>query len=251
MMHAYKSLAGTAQAYRPDPKDRIGRFMPLVRRLAWHVHGARRGDLEVEDLIQTGLVALTECIARHQNESEDGLAAYVKLRVKGAMIDLLRRNATVTRGAMERRREIRDKEMALQVRFGRPPTALELAEGLGISEDELAAINVAATPLRFDPLEECYSDSDSAFADDRPTAFERLCNGETRERLSEAIGRLSERNQLVIQLYFLEELNLAEIARILGVSVPRVHQIKAQALAELKKYLAKLDIDFVLAEGAV
>ena len=58
-------------------------------------------------------------------------------------------------------------------------------------------------------------------------------------------------NQLVIQLYFLEELNLAEIARILDVSVPRVHQIKAQALAELKKYLARLDIDFALAEGAV
>jgi RNA polymerase sigma factor for flagellar operon FliA len=224
--------------------------MPLVRRMAWHMHGAGQADLDIEDLVQTGLVALTECIARHEHDSEDGFAAYAKMRVKGAMIDLLRRNATITRGAMARRREINATEKALLTRFGRPPTSAELAETLGISEDELEAARLAATPLRFEPLEDCYSDSDSAFVDETPNGLELLCDVEARVHLANAIHALSERNQLVIQLYFLEELNLSEIAQILGVSVPRVHQLKATALNELKKLLVELELDFALAGSA-
>jgi RNA polymerase sigma factor for flagellar operon FliA len=210
------------------------------------MHGAGQADLEIEDLVQTGLVALTECISRHEHDSEDGFAAYAKVRVKGAMIDLLRRNATITRGAMARRREINDTEKTLLNRFGRPPTSAELAATLGISEDELDAARLAATPLRFEPLEECYSDSDSAFVDETPNGLELLCDVEARAHLANAIHALGERSQLVVQLYFLEEFNLAEIAQILGVSVPRVHQLKANALSELKKRLDEIELDFDL-----
>jgi len=239
MMHQYKSIAAAADIYRQDPMDRIRRFMPMVRRLAWHVHNGGHAELEIEDLVQTGLVALTECARRHQNESDDGFAAYAKMRVRGAMIDLLRRTATISRGAMERRREIRDHESALQAALGRPPLPAELAAAMGISEAELAAAQVAATPLRFEALDESYSDSDLAFADDTPDGFEQLADMETRERLTQAIAGLGERHQLVVQLYFVEELNLAEIAQILDVSVPRVHQIKAQALAGLRAALGE------------
>jgi RNA polymerase sigma factor for flagellar operon FliA len=249
MIHAQKPSRAAASAYRPDPMDRISRFMPLVRRLAWHMHGAGQADLEIEDLVQTGLVALTECVARHEHDSEDGFAAYAKVRVKGAMIDLLRRNATITRGAMARRREINETEKTLLNRFGRPPTSTELAATLGISEDELDAARLAATPLRFEPLEECYSDSDSAFVDEAPDGLQMLCDVEARVHLANAIHGLSERSQLVVQLYFLDELNLSEIAQILGVSVPRVHQLKAHALAELKKILDEVELDFALAGG--
>jgi RNA polymerase sigma factor for flagellar operon FliA len=237
MKHDHAAIAAATKAYREDPMDRIRKFMPLLRRLAWNMHGAGSSEIEVEDLVQTGLVALTECISRHQNESDDGFAAYVKVRVKGAMIDLLRRNATISRGAMERRREMRANERALQLEFGRQPTHPELAARMGISEGELAATRVAATPLRFDKLEECYSDSDPAFADDEPDSFDRLCDAEASTYLSEAIHTLGSRHQLVIQLYFVEELNLSEIANILDVSIPRAHQIKAQALAELRATL--------------
>jgi RNA polymerase sigma factor for flagellar operon FliA len=249
MSPAQTSARAAASAYRPDPMDRISRFMPLVRRLAWHMHGAGQADLDIEDLVQTGLVALTECVARHEHDSEDGFAAYAKMRVKGAMIDLLRRNATITRGAMARRREINATEKRLLTCFGRPPTSTELAEALGVSEDELEAARLAATPLRFEPLEECYSDSDSAFVDETPNGLDMLCDVEARVHLADAIHALGERSQLVVQLYFLEELNLSEIAQILGVSVPRVHQLKANALSELKKLLGEVEIDFVLAGG--
>ena len=246
MIQDHATIAAATKAYREDPMDRIRKFMPLVRRLAWHMHGSGSMEIEVEDLIQTGLVALTECTARHHNEGDDGFAAYVKLRVKGAMIDVLRRNATITRSAMERRREMRSKESSLQLQLGRRPTATELAAAMGISEGELAAARVAATPLRFDTLEQCYSDSDPAFADDAPDGFDRLCNLEASGHLAEAIQALGRRHQLVIQLYFVEELNLSEIARVLDVSIPRVHQIKAQALAELRDSLKRNGIDMAL-----
>jgi RNA polymerase sigma factor FliA len=233
MMQQYQSIAAV-NGYRGDPMDRIRRFMPLVRRVAWHVHGSGHPDLEVEDLIQTGLVALTECARRHQNESDDGFAAYAKMRVRGAMIDLLRRSATISRGAMQSRREMRDREAALHAELGRPPSGAELAAAMNMTEAELDALRVAATPLRFEALDDTYSDLDMAFADDTPDSLQLLSEGEMRSQLADAITSLPERQQMIIQLYFVEELNLAEIAEVLSVSVPRVHQIKAQALSTLR-----------------
>ena len=87
-------------------------------------------------------------------------------------------------------------------------------------------------------MDEAYSDSDMAFADRGPDSLELLAGEELREQLTEAITGLSERLQLVIQLYFVEELNLSEIAETLQVSVPRVHQLKAQALDKLRAALS-------------
>jgi RNA polymerase sigma factor for flagellar operon FliA len=95
---------------------------------------------------------------------------------------------------------------------------------------------VAAVQLN--SIEECYSESDASFAANEPDAEEMLLQSEDRELLMDAIGSLSERHQLVIQLYFVEELNLAEIAAVLGVSVPRVHQLKASALEKVRGALA-------------
>jgi hypothetical protein len=79
--------AAVAGAYGGDIGDRIRRFLPMVRRIAWHVHGTGRPGIEIEDLIQSGLVALTECAQRHAGPGEDGFAAYAKMRVRGAMVD--------------------------------------------------------------------------------------------------------------------------------------------------------------------
>lgn len=96
----------------------------------------------------------------------------------------------------------------------------------------------SALSLSFESLDETYSDNDSAFADQGPDAFAMLADAELREALLVAISDLPERLQLVVQLYFVEELNLSEIAETLQVSVPRVHQLKAQALDRLRSGLA-------------
>jgi RNA polymerase sigma factor for flagellar operon FliA len=234
------SGAKVAGAYAGDTADRIRRFLPMVRRIAWHVHGSGRPGIEIEDLIQSGLVALTECSQRHAGPGEDGFAAYAKMRVRGAMVDLIRRTLPLSRGAAERRKQLRVKEDQLRVALGREPTPSELAAAMGLEEGELAVLRSSSEPLRFESIEEVYSDSDMAFADARPDSLALLADEETRGSVISAIASLPERLQMVIQLYFVEELNLSEIARVLSVSIPRVHQLKAQALNHLRKELEGL-----------
>lgn len=223
-----------ADAYRADAADRIRRFVPMVRRLAWHVNGGGRAGIELEDLIQAGMVALTEAAQRHSGPTEDGFAAYAKLRVRGAMVDLIRRHVPLSRGSGERRRQLAAQRSSLRASLGREPRRDELAEALGIGEAELMALEEASEPIRLEALDETYADTDMAFADERPDSFTLLADDELRQTVAAAIAELPERLQLVVQLYFVEELNLAEIAATLQVSVPRVHQLKAQALEKLR-----------------
>ncbi|MEZ5743532.1 MAG: sigma-70 family RNA polymerase sigma factor [Sphingomonadaceae bacterium] len=240
MKHAHSQFASAnaaRAAYAGDVSDRVRRFMPLVRKLAWHVHGAGRAGIEVEDLMQAGLVALTEAAQRHDGPTEDGFAAYAKLRVRGAMIDLVRRNAPLSRGALERRKRVEARAQALRGMLGRDPSEAELAEDMGLSADELAELRATSEPLRFEAIDEVYSDHDPAFADDGDNGFDALGEAELHGQLTEAIAALPERLRLITQLYFVEELNLSEIAEVLSVSVPRVHQLKAQALEKLRAHM--------------
>ena len=236
MKHDQQSFA-VATAYAGDVADRVQRFLPMVRRLAWHVNGSGRPGIEVEDLMQAGLVALTECAQRHEGPNEDGFAAYAKLRVRGAMVDLVRRHAPISRGANDRRKRLEAKSRELEGVLGRPPEPEELAAALEITLAELAELRDASQPLRFEAIDAAYSDHDMAYADQEPDGHALLEAAETREALIAAIADLPDRLQLVVQLYFVEELNLSEIAEVLAVSVPRVHQLKAQALTRLREAL--------------
>ncbi|MDE2563880.1 MAG: sigma-70 family RNA polymerase sigma factor [Sphingomonadales bacterium] len=247
MKHDHRSFASASPpgprsvsgAYRGEVADRVRRFLPMVRRLAWHVHGSGRAGLEIEDLIQAGLVALTEAAQKHDAPTEDGFAAYAKLRVRGAMVDLLRRASPLSRPAAERRRALREAEGRLEGELGRPPEPPELAAAMGLTEHELAAMRAASEPVRLESMDDAYTDQDMAFADTRPDSFALLADAETRLAVASAIAALPERLQLVISLYFVEELNLAEIAEVFEVSVPRVHQLKAQALDKLRALLGE------------
>lgn len=236
MNHDHRSFAA-ARAYQGGTADRIRRFLPMVRRLAWHVHGSGRAGIEVEDLVQAGLVALTECAQKHNAPTEDGFAAYAKLRVRGAMVDLVRRSTPLSRAASDRRKLVAGAAQALTTTLGRAPSEDELAEAMGMTTAALGELRASSEPMRFEPIDDTYSDSDMAFADDRPDSFEILADEQSRGAVVAAIAGLPERLQMVIQLYFVEELNLAEIAEVLSVSVPRVHQLKAQALDKLRAAL--------------
>ena len=221
-------------AYAGDSATRISRFMPMVKRLAWHVHGGGCAGLEVEDLFQTGVVALTEAAQRHAGPGEDGFAAYAKLRVRGAMIDLIRRTVPASRHVVERRKLLQRHTLALRGQLGREPSAAELSEAMRLSLAELGQLQSDCIEVRFEPLDDVYSESDAMFLDDGSDIFGSLAAMQLRETLIEAIAALPDRLKLIVQLYFLEELNLAEIAQVLDVSVPRVHQLKAQALAAMR-----------------
>lgn len=226
------------KAYRGDVGERVNRFLPMVRKLAWHLSGSGGPTVEVDDLVQAGLVALTECAQKHDGPSEDGFAAYAKLRVRGAMVDLLRSSSPDPRGARAKRKRLEQEHSRLMTELGREPSAAELAGALGMSVEDLHRLRSGLAETRLSSIDECYSESDSAFAADEPDAEAVMLQQEDRSLLIGAIDSLPERHKLVIQLYFVEELNLSEIAAVLGVSVPRVHQLKASALDKVRAAFA-------------
>ncbi|MEM1196895.1 MAG: sigma-70 family RNA polymerase sigma factor [Pseudomonadota bacterium] len=236
MKHDPTSFAGAyGHAERDAVEDRVRRFLPLVRRTAWHVYGMGREGLEVEDLIQTGIVALTECAQRHAGPTEDGFAAYAKIRVRGAMLDQIRRLLNDTRSARKKRAAYDKTVDALRNRHGREPSRAEIALEMNMSDDELREIEASAITVT--SISEEYDETNTAFAADGPNPFEVLSEMENRERLVAAMHKLPERLTTVLQLFYVEELNLTEIAKVLDVSVPRVHQLRAKALGDLKKLI--------------
>ena len=231
--------------YRPHPRADadalVRRHLPLVRKLAWHVHGSMSTLVDIEDLVQVGLVALVEAAAQAPKaKGPEGaqFRSYLVTRLRGAMIDELRRQATTTRGAMRRHRQYKEAVASLTQQTGRAPEETMIAAHLGVSVDKLRTDYLAAEALRFDSIDEVYADDLPWFADDGPDAFDQLADGEQRDRLIVAIAALPEREALVIQLYYVEELNLEEIGEVIGVGAARVCQIKAAAHAKLKKAMS-------------
>lgn len=235
MKHDHTAFAAPAAPYaasRAEIEDRVRRFLPLVRRTAWHINGAGREGLEIEDLVQAGILALTECAQRHCGPTEDGFAAYAKIRVRGAMLDEVRRVAHDSRTARSKRAAYERALAALRGQLGREPGRAELARAMGVSDAELLAIE--ASGVKLTPIDDAYDETSLAFASDDPDPFEALCAAEDRDRLLRAMIELPDRLKLVLQLFFVEELNLTEIAAVLEVSVPRVHQLRAKALKDLR-----------------
>lgn len=226
--------------YRPNraADAAVRQHLPLVRRLAWHVHGQMSTSVDVEDLVQVGLVALVEATATAASQTGPEFRQYLTTRLRGAMIDVLRRHATATRGAMRRRREHARAVSALNVELGRAPSDAELAERLGVTPERLRADYQGADAVRLESIDDVYADDLPWFASTEPDAFDALAENEQRDRLVAAIASLPEREALVVQLYHVEELNLEEIGQVLGVGQARVCQIKKSAHDRLKRALA-------------
>lgn len=233
MKHDHSGFSAAAAYGGQDiVADRVKRFVPMVRKAAWHIFGNGRDGLEIEDLMQAGYIALTEAARNHDGPGEDGFAAYAKIRVRGAMFDLVRKQMPDSRNAVRRRRQAEDAREALRQQLGREPSDGELAQQLGIPLSELG--NYASEEIQVTSIDAAYDDNSAHFATDLPDPFVVLSQLQDNDRLGEAMEELSDRLKLVLQLYFVEELNLTEIASVLEVSVPRVHQLKTQALMKLR-----------------
>jgi len=217
------------------PERLVRDNMRLVRRIAWHVHGSVSSSIEVEDLVQIGLVALIEAASTFEDRGQVTFTQYLNTRIRGAMIDALRRQATMTRGAMRRRREFQQAERELAHELGRAATDEELAVSHSVTTEKLSQSYAGAQPVHFEPIDSIYDDESPWFVSDDPNAEDALAESQLRAILIEAIGALADKEQLVVQLYYVEELNLEEIGQVLGVGAARVCQIKKSAHDKLRR----------------
>jgi RNA polymerase sigma factor for flagellar operon FliA len=239
------SLAPTPLIYERTPSPQrdaetmVRKHLPLVRKIAWHIHGSMSSIVEVEDLVQIGMVALIEAVSGFEDRGQVTFEQYLMTRLRGAMIDELRRQATLTRGAMRRRKAYQETKSMLATELGHTPNDAQVAEKLGVTIEKLRTEYATAEAVRFDSIDEMYSDESPWFMSEEPSAFDQLAEGDQREALIAAICELPTREAQVIQLYYVEELNLEEIGQVLGVGAARVCQIKASAHARLKRALQR------------
>lgn len=224
----------TARA--PSPEQLARQYMPLVRKIAWHVHGRVSSAIDIEDLLQIGMVALVEAA----NGFEDrglGFASYAQMRIRGAMIDSLRRQATLCRSAMAKRKQLTEVRRRLEQRLGRTPGETEMAAEMNLDPAAYREMVDAAEMVQEQSMDEVYSDQSMWFADLEERADEKLERESLKAMLAGSIRQLPEREAMVLQLYFVEEMNLEEIGATLDIGAARVCQIKKAALDKLRGML--------------
>ena len=222
---------------RPAPEALVRAHMPLVRKIAWHVHARVATAIDIEDLVQIGMVALVEAANSFEDRGH-AFATYATLRIRGAMIDHLRRHASLCRAAMARRRQLAAVRERLENRLGRAAGDSEMAEEMGMEASDYRAMVDDSQAVHQESIEEIYSDHSMWFADAEEQADEALDRARLKDAVAEAISTLPERDAMVLQLYFVEEMNLEEIGQTLGVGAARICQIKKAALDRVRLQLA-------------
>lgn len=228
-----------ARVRQTDPDQLIESHLPLVRKIAWHTHGRVSSAYDVEELIQIGLVALIEAARAFEDRGQAAFSTYATVRIRGAMIDALRKQATMCRSALRRRREMNKTREDLENRLGREATFEEMAAELELDATAYHALVAETQGVRYESMDDIYSDHSIWFAADQPDALDNIARQELHDDLASAIARLPEREATVLQLYFLEELNLEEIGKVLGVGAARICQIKKVALEKVRGLLSQ------------
>ncbi len=218
----------------------LGRHAGLVKRIAYHLISRLPSSVQVDDLIQAGMIGLLEA-ARHYDASQGAsFETYAGIRIRGAMLDEIRKNDWAPRSVHRRAREAAQAIHEIESRFGRDARDSEVAGELGISLEDYHRILQDASSCRLFSLDDV-GDDESGLVEDLPSDVpeppQEMQAEDFRRSLAQAIDSLPERERLVLALYYDEELNLKEIGAVLGVSESRVSQIHSQAVLRLKSRL--------------
>ena len=225
---------------RPAPHELITGQMEQVRKIAHYFHGRVRGAVEVEDLIQAGYVGLVDAAQKYERKEGATFAAYAGIKIRGAIADHLRRASNLCRTTIVNRQRVNRATLALERRLQRQPTSVEIAEELGMGINEYEHWRQAFQANTLQTIEEVHDEFSVWFLSTAGNPEEEINKVEMRAALRKALESLSERESLVIQLYYVEELNVYEIAEILEVTTGRVSQIKKAAIGTLRQRLAEL-----------
>ena len=224
-----------------DRNAMIRQYQPLVRRLAHHMMAKLPANVQVDDLIQVGLIGLSDALSRYEAGQGAQFETFATQRIRGAMLDELRENDWMSRGSRKSQKDIEQALHRLEHRLGRTPLESEIATEMGMSLSDYQSLlgKVRGTQLVY--LEDMGrgQDDDDSFldrhmADSDADPLNLLDDQRLRQALVAAIKLLPEREQLIMSMYYEQDMNLKEIALVMNVTESRVCLLHSQSIARLR-----------------
>lgn len=232
------------QAVNPQTqRDFIEKYSVLVKRIAHHLLGRLPASVQVEDLIQAGMIGLIEARKNYDGSKGASFETYAGIRIRGAMLDDIRKGDWVPRSVHKNNRDINQAIAELEAKLNRDPSDAEIAQHLDMPLAQLHSMQSDINSSRLVGIEDLgvAEDTIGPLSDDgiADNPFKQVADESFRVALVEAIKQLPERESVILSLYYDEELNLKEIGAVLGVSESRVSQILSQSMQRLRTKLSE------------
>lgn len=229
---------------RTGPReDLVLQHAGLVKRIAWHLAGRLPAGVEVDDLVQAGMMGLLEAASHFEADKGASFETFAGLRIRGAMLDQLRREGWAPRSVTRRARQLGEALRRVEHRLGREARPAEVARELGIDLDTFHTWQQEAGLLHVASLDAMAEHGleavEQAAGSTLSTPLDSLLADRFQGALAEEIGQLPERERVVLGLYYEHGLNLREVGEVLEISESRVCQIHGQAVARLRARLAE------------
>lgn len=231
------------QAGQPDREHLVQRYVPLVKRLAYHLLSRLPASVQFEDLVQNGMIGLLDALDRYQDGFGAQFETYATQRIRGAMLDGLRENDWLPRSLRSELRRVEAAIAKLEHEFGRAPSERELADALSMSLADYQHLLQEARGHQLVYFEDLSGEGDADFlerhlTDTTADPANILEDADLKAHLVDAIAHLPEREKLMMALYYEQDLNLREIGEIMGVTESRVCQLHSQAIVRLRAVIA-------------
>ncbi len=224
-----------------DRSALIKQYQPLVRRLAHYMMAKLPASVEVDDLIQVGLIGLADALSRYEASQGVQFETFATQRIRGAMLDELRGNDWMSRGSRKSQKDIETTMRRLEHRLGRSPIESEIAQEMGLTLADYQSLlsKVRGTQLVYlEDMARTNEDDDNFLdrhvADSESDPMNMLRDQRLRQSLVAAIKGLPEREQYIMSMYYEQDMNLKEIAAVLDVTESRVCQLHSQSIARLR-----------------
>lgn len=225
---------------RGSRDDLVLRHASLVKRIAYHLLSRLPASVEVDDLIQAGMIGLLEAGSHYQSDKGASFETYAGIRIRGAMMDQLRSNGWAPRAVSRQLRQMSEAIARVEARLGREAAAAEIASEMQLSLDDYHALLRDTSSVRLFSLDQLQEDGAEVadIADEEGGApLESALEDGFQRALVAGIEGLPEREKMILALYYDQGLNLKEIGEVLEVSESRVCQLHGQAIVRLKSRL--------------
>ena len=218
----------------PSVEDLIKNNYELVKKIAWHLHGRVQSIIDIEDLIQIGMVGLINAAQNYKPVKDASFSSYANLRIRGEILDHLRKNSSLCRSTIKVKKLAENAIENLIKKLGREPDSIEIAKEINLEHSKYLEWEAAFQASSIKNIDDIYDEFSYWFASKDDNPEQNINNKELKEILKKSLSLLNEKQALLIQLYYVEELNIYEIAKVLDISTGRVSQIKSSALTLIR-----------------